>query len=131
MEERLIRVGITQGDMNGVGYEVILKTFAEEMMTDICTPVIYGSLKALQYYRDTLTDITEPVIPNVIARAEEAQMKAGVKEERRKDKTEQKAKVRNHESREQGDEEEQVRDASRSEIGDGKQRQKDRERRKL
>ena len=73
MEERLIRVGITQGDMNGVGYEVILKTFAEEMMTDICTPVIYGSLKALQYYRDTLTDITEPVIPNVIARAEEAE----------------------------------------------------------
>jgi hypothetical protein len=66
-----------------------------------------------------------------IARAEEAQMKAGVKEERRKDKTEQKAKVRNHEPREQGDEEEQVRDASRSEIGDGKQRQKDRERRKL
>ena len=66
-----------------------------------------------------------------IARAEEAQMKAGVKEERRKGKTEQKAKVRNHEPREQGDEEEQVRDASRSEIGDGKQRQKDRERRKL
>lgn len=55
-----------------------------------------------------------------IARAEETQMKAGIKDERRKGKTEQKAKVRNHEPREQGDEEEQVRDAARSEIGDGK-----------
>ena len=73
MEERLIRVGITQGDMNGVGYEVILKTFAEEMMTDLCTPVIYGSLKAMEHYQATLKDIADPVVPNVIATAEEAE----------------------------------------------------------
>ncbi len=71
-EERLIRVGITQGDMNGVGYEVILKTFAEEVMTDICTPVIYGSARAAQHYQETLTD-TEPVPLNTITRAEKAE----------------------------------------------------------
>lgn len=37
-----IRVGITHGDINGVGYEVILKALANETMTELCTPVIFG-----------------------------------------------------------------------------------------
>lgn len=37
-----IRVGITHGDVNGVGYEVILKALAPEGMTELCTPVIFG-----------------------------------------------------------------------------------------
>lgn len=37
-----IRVGITHGDINGVGYEVILKALADETMTELCTPVIFG-----------------------------------------------------------------------------------------
>jgi len=40
-----IKVGITHGDVNGVGYEVILKTFLDSKMLDLCTPVIYGSKK--------------------------------------------------------------------------------------
>ena len=40
-----IRVGITHGDINGVGYEVILKTFADPTMLELCTPIIYGSPK--------------------------------------------------------------------------------------
>lgn len=71
-EERLIRVGITQGDMNGIGYEVILKTFAEEVMTDICTPVIYGSVQAAQLYQETLADM-EPIALNVITAADQAE----------------------------------------------------------
>ncbi|MDR2041386.1 MAG: 4-hydroxythreonine-4-phosphate dehydrogenase PdxA, partial [Tannerella sp.] len=51
MERRLIRIGVTHGDTNGVGYEVILKTFADERMAELCTPVIYGSLKIAQYYQ--------------------------------------------------------------------------------
>ena len=43
MEDNKIRVGITQGDINGVGYEVILKTFADPVMLELCTPIIYGS----------------------------------------------------------------------------------------
>ncbi len=45
MEDSKIRVGITQGDINGVGYEVILKTFADPVMLELCTPIIYGSLR--------------------------------------------------------------------------------------
>ena len=35
MEDNKIRVGITQGDINGVGYEVILKTFADPVMLEL------------------------------------------------------------------------------------------------
>ena len=37
------RVGITHGDINGVGYEVILKTFSDPTMLELCTPIIYGA----------------------------------------------------------------------------------------
>ena len=54
MENRKIRVGITHGDINGVGYEVILKTFAEPTMLELCTPIIYGSPKVAAYHRKAL-----------------------------------------------------------------------------
>ena len=37
-----IKVGITHGDINGVGYEVILGALADETMTELCTPVVFG-----------------------------------------------------------------------------------------
>ncbi len=49
-----IKIGISQGDINGVGYEVILKTFADEEMLELCTPVIYGSPKAAIYHRNAI-----------------------------------------------------------------------------
>ena len=49
-----IKIGITQGDINGIGYELILNTFETEEMTSICTPVIYGSPKVATYHRKTL-----------------------------------------------------------------------------
>lgn len=54
MEDNKIRIGITQGDINGVGYEVILKTFSDPMMLELCTPVIYGSPKVAAYHRKAL-----------------------------------------------------------------------------
>lgn len=54
MEDNKIRVGITQGDINGVGYEVILKTFSDPMMLELCTPIIYGSPKVAAYHRKAL-----------------------------------------------------------------------------
>ncbi|NDV58320.1 4-hydroxythreonine-4-phosphate dehydrogenase PdxA [Bacteroides sp. 519] len=54
MEENKIRVGISQGDINGVGYEVILKTFADNAMLELCTPIIYGSPKVAAYHRKSL-----------------------------------------------------------------------------
>ena len=40
-----IRVAITHGDTNGIGYEVILKLFDDNRILELCTPVIYGSAK--------------------------------------------------------------------------------------
>ena len=50
----MIRVGITQGDINGIGYEVILKTFSDPSMLELCTPVVYGSPKIAAYHRKSL-----------------------------------------------------------------------------
>ena len=49
-----IKVGITHGDPNGIGYEVILKTFADPAMLELCTPIIYGSPKVASYHRKAL-----------------------------------------------------------------------------
>lgn len=49
-----IRVGITHGDFNGIGYEVIIKALDEEEITDICTPVIFGSAELLNTVRKSL-----------------------------------------------------------------------------
>lgn len=57
MDNRKIRVGITQGDINGVGYEVILKVFQEPGMLELCTPIIYGSPKIAAFHRKAL-DLT-------------------------------------------------------------------------
>ncbi|MDE7085586.1 MAG: 4-hydroxythreonine-4-phosphate dehydrogenase PdxA, partial [Prevotella sp.] len=53
-QERKIRVAITQGDTNGVGYEVILKVFADPEMLELCIPIIYGSPKIAAYHRKAL-----------------------------------------------------------------------------
>ena len=54
MEDRKIRVAITHGDTNGIGYEVIFKTFADPEMLALCTPIIYGSPKVAAYHRKLL-----------------------------------------------------------------------------
>ena len=52
--EKKIRVGITQGDTNGIGLEVLLKVIAVPEFMEICTPVIYGSSKVLTYHRKAI-----------------------------------------------------------------------------
>ena len=49
-----IKVGITHGDINGIGYEIILKTLADERILELCTPVIYGSSKIADATRKAL-----------------------------------------------------------------------------
>lgn len=70
MKNNKIVVGITHGDINGVGYEVILKTFASEDMLDLCIPVIYGSPKVAAYHCKTLGLETSFSIINSIEEAE-------------------------------------------------------------
>ncbi len=64
-----LRIGITHGDPNGVGYEVILKAFADPALLELCTPIVYGSIKVASYHRKTL-DL--PTNFNAIAHATEA-----------------------------------------------------------
>lgn len=51
-EGQVIKVGISIGDLNGIGCEVILKTFEDSRMLELCTPVIFGSTKTLNFHRN-------------------------------------------------------------------------------
>ena len=64
-------VGITQGDSNGIGYEVIIKSLSDERILDSFTPVIYGSSKLMGFYRKTLHNVG-PMDINVISSAADA-----------------------------------------------------------
>ena len=54
MEQKLVLAGISQGDINGIGYEVIIKTLMDNLINDICVPVVYGSPKVAAYHRKAL-----------------------------------------------------------------------------
>ncbi len=54
MSEEKIIVGISQGDINGIGLEVIIKTFLDPQIFDICTPVLFGSYKTASFHRKAL-----------------------------------------------------------------------------
>jgi len=53
-KESRFRLGITHGDVNGIGYEVILKALSDQRMLESMTPIIYGSSKAASYHRKTI-----------------------------------------------------------------------------
>ena len=50
-KEEKIKVGISVGDLNGIGTEVILKTFKDTRMLELCTPIIFGSTKILSFQK--------------------------------------------------------------------------------
>ena len=54
MSDEKIIVGISQGDINGIGLEVIIKTFLDPQMLEICTPVLFGSVKTASFHRKAL-----------------------------------------------------------------------------
>ena len=58
MDQKKIKVGITHGDINGIGYETILKALENAGLAEICTPVVYGSAKIAAHYRK-LMDLPE------------------------------------------------------------------------
>ena len=67
--DRKIKVGITHGDINGIGYEVILKAFSDPTMLELCTPVVYGSPKVAAYHRKSMDIQTNFSIVNSAADA--------------------------------------------------------------
>jgi len=54
MKNDKIVVGISQGDINGISYEVIIKTLMDNRILDFCTPIVYGSAKVAAYHRKAL-----------------------------------------------------------------------------
>ena len=54
MEKKTIIAGISHGDINGIGYEVIIKALMESTINEICVPVVYGSPKVAAYHRKAL-----------------------------------------------------------------------------
>ena len=73
MGKKLV-VGITQGDGNGIGYEVIIKALADERMLDMCTPVVYGSSKIFGFYKKQIHNIDQ-INTNVITSAKDVHQK--------------------------------------------------------
>ncbi len=53
-DKHIIRVGITGGDINGIGMEVIIKALSEELILDSFIPVVYSSSKVFSYYKKAL-----------------------------------------------------------------------------
>ena len=49
--KKLPVIGITQGDINGIGYEIILKTLCDIRIFDSFTPIVYGQSKVFSYYK--------------------------------------------------------------------------------
>lgn len=69
MDNKKIRVAITHGDTNGIGYEIILKAFEDAGMLELCTPIIYGNPKLATFHRNALK-LETPF--TIIKNAEEA-----------------------------------------------------------
>lgn len=72
MENRL-KVGLTHGDVNGIGYELLVKMMAENKICEVCTPILYGSSKVAAYHRKNLN--VENFSLNNIQSAQEANSK--------------------------------------------------------
>ena len=64
-------VGITQGDGNGIGYEVIIKALADPRILESFTPVIYGSSKIFGFYKKLIHNLDQ-LDTNVISSAKDA-----------------------------------------------------------
>ena len=57
MNENKPVIGVSTGDINGIGIELIIKVFSDSRILDICTPVIFGNNKVINFYRKSLPEI--------------------------------------------------------------------------
>ena len=69
----ILKIGISQGDTNGVGWEVILKILSDSRIVELCTPVVYGTPNGAAYYAKSLSEDYERVEFNIVESAEDAE----------------------------------------------------------
>jgi 4-hydroxythreonine-4-phosphate dehydrogenase len=50
-------LGISCGDLNGIGIELIIKTFSDNRILELCTPVVFASNKVINFYRKSIPDV--------------------------------------------------------------------------
>lgn len=51
-----LKIGISVGDLNGIGIEVIIKALSDHRILEDCTPIIYGSTKAISFYKKNIPE---------------------------------------------------------------------------
>ena len=51
-------IGISIGDLNGIGTELAIKTFSDNRLLELCTPILFGSNKLVNFYRKSIPDAT-------------------------------------------------------------------------
>jgi 4-hydroxythreonine-4-phosphate dehydrogenase len=68
-KEEKIKLGISIGDLNGIGGELVIKTFEDSRMLEFCTPIIYASVKTLSFLKKHFESTLDF---NSIQRAEQA-----------------------------------------------------------
>lgn len=66
-------IGITCGDPNGVGYEIILKALCDFHIAEICTPIVYGNLQAAKKHLSLLDEEIQDISFNLIDNVDKAQ----------------------------------------------------------
>lgn len=74
IQNNKIRIGITHGDPNGIGYEVIYKAFSDTRLSEMCVPIIYGNRSSAEFYKKNMNGL-EGMQVTVIEGAEKAQSK--------------------------------------------------------
>jgi 4-hydroxythreonine-4-phosphate dehydrogenase len=77
-EDTHVRIGFTHGDINGIGYEIIIKSLIDNQIVDLITPIVFGISKVASYHRKTLNlqdfnfnlvkrvDMANPKRPNIV-----------------------------------------------------------------
>jgi 4-hydroxythreonine-4-phosphate dehydrogenase len=73
MRDDKLRIGISHGDINGISYEILLRTFADTHINDFFVPIIYGSPKVAAFYRKYLNIDSQAF--NLISNPDEANIK--------------------------------------------------------
>lgn len=76
MINKTIVVGITQGDINGISYEIIMKSLKDARIMELCCPIVYGSSKVASFHKKLLPkSIDQNFTFNIIKQAKQATLK--------------------------------------------------------
>ena len=56
-EQKRPVVGVSVGDLNGIGIETIIKTFSDSRILELCTPVVFASNKVINFYKKSIPEL--------------------------------------------------------------------------